>query len=162
MLTLALLLVLFTLLGAALDHIEKVALLFLQVLLTVGPFLLTGVPALSTLTAALSLTLSAAKPSASTGDWGRCRGCASRGDLGHLHERACFERHHVQIAGAGKVDVFLVASEVRVSFGVGGGSDLAPLVCHVVVDEHVSAVDEKCELLVPGSLAANRRPVLGF
>ena len=85
MLTLALLFVLFALLGAALDHIEQVALLFLQVLLAVGPFLLTGVPALSTLTAALSLTLSAAKPSASTGDWGGSRGCASRGDVGHLH-----------------------------------------------------------------------------
>ena len=58
--------------------------------------------------------------------------------------------------------MLLVASEVRVSFGVGGGSDLSPLVCDIVVDEHVSTVDENCELLVPGSLAANRRPVLGF
>src|SRR6266436_988588 len=122
MLTLALLFVLFALLGASLDHVEQVALLFLQVLLAVSPFLLTGVTALSTLTAALTLTLSAAKSSACTGDWGRCWCCASRGDLGHLRERACFERHHVQIAGAGEVDVFPVASEVRVRFGVGGGS----------------------------------------
>src|SRR6185436_9081137 len=126
MLALAFLFVLLAFLGAAFYDFEQVALLFLQVFLTVGPFLLSGI-CLSSLPPALSL----ASPSAGNRSWS-WRGSAG-GDLSHLPERPCFERHHVEIVRAREVDVFLIASKMRVGFGFGGCSDLAPLIRGIVI-----------------------------
>src|SRR6266540_798549 len=109
MLALALGFVLFAFLGATLDYVEQIAFLFLEELLTIGSLLLSCVRALCPLsTAALSLTLalSLAAAKSTAGGWRGSRRCGSGGDLGHLHKRACFERHHVQVIRAREIDVF--------------------------------------------------------
>ena len=87
--------------------------------------------------AAAALSLSAPPPSR------HCRravagGGGERADVGHLHERAVFQRQDVEVAGAGERDAFAVRREIAGWLGIGGPGELARLAGGVVVNEEIA------------------------
>src|SRR5262245_19155306 len=161
MLAFALRVVLLALLRASLDHIEQIALFFLQVFLAVGSSRRPSFAGLRSLTSALSAALTLAESKAASGNRRRGRSAAG-GDVGQLHRRAAFKRHNVEVVGSCEIDIFLIAGEVGVRFSIHRAGNSPALICDVVVEKHISFLDEERELLVFRQFAEVGWPVFGF